>query len=461
MNDRALLLLRCSPPVFLLFATVSPVAADEVTFHKDVEPLVQKHCQGCHRPGEAAPFSLLTFKDARPWAMAIKQAVSQRKMPPWFAGPSHGEFRSDPRLNDREIATIRAWVDGGTKEGNAVDAPAPLQFAEGWKIGTPDLVLELPAEYSVPATGTIDYTWFAVDMKLTEDKWIERVEVRPTDHSVVHHALVFARSPGGAYLKDLSPGNSTVEKPDPESTGPQQDKGYFAVGNGLPAGAEMIGDYVPNGDPFIAEPDHARLVRAGSQLLYQMHYTTNGHATKDRTQVGIVFAKRPPQFRVVNDALMNDTLSIPPGAANHAVLATAEFQHDTVISNFGPHMHLRGKAMRYELLRSGSTTSEILLDVPHYDFNWQLKYDPVTPIEVKKGDKLRITAWYDNSSNNPFNPNPAMQVHWGAQSWDEMLFAFFDYSIPANLDPALVTGGPISDSPTPAEKKPTEKQGTR
>jgi hypothetical protein len=272
---------------------------------------------------------------------------------------------------------------------------------------------------------------------------------------------VFARSPGGAYLKDLSPGNSTVEKPDPESTGPQQDKGYFAVGNGLPAGAEMIGDYVPNGDPFIAEPDQTRLVRAGSQLLYQMHYTTNGHATKDRTQVGIVFAKRPPQFRVVNDALMNDTLSIPPGAANHAVLATAEFQHDTVISNFGPHMHLRGKAMRYELLRSGSTTSEILLDVPHYDFNWQLKYDPVTPIEVKKGDKLRITAWYDNSSNNPFNPNPAMQVHWGAQSWDEMLFAFFDYSIPANLDPALVTGGPISDSPTPAEKKPTEKQGTR
>lgn len=122
--------------------------------------------------------------------MAIKQAVSQRKMPPWFAGPSHGEFRSDPRLNDREIATIRAWVDGSTKEGNAVDAPAPLQFAEGWKIGTPDLVLELPAEYSVPATGTIDYTWFAVDMKLTEDKWIERVEVRPTDHSVVHHALV-------------------------------------------------------------------------------------------------------------------------------------------------------------------------------------------------------------------------------------------------------------------------------
>jgi hypothetical protein len=460
MHYQAVRLLRCSAPI-LLFSTgmlSSGAVADEVTFRKDIEPLVQKHCQGCHRPGEAAPFSLLTYKDARPWAMAIRQAVSQRKMPPWFADVSHGEFRNDPRLSDSEMATVRAWVDGGAKEGNAADAPLPQDFAEGWKIGTPDLVLELPAEYSVPANGTIDYTWFAVDMKLTEDTWIERLEVRPTDRSVVHHALVFARAPGGAFFKDLLPGNSTVPKPGPESTAPQQDKGSFAVGT---AGAEMIGDYVPNGNPFIAATDHARLVRAGSHLLFQMHYTTNGHATRDRTKVGIVFAKGRPQFRVVNDAVRNNTLSIPPGAANHVVLATAEFQHDTVISNFGPHMHLRGKAMRYELLRSGSSTPEILLDVPHYDFNWQLKYDPATPIAVKKGDTLRITAWYDNSANNPYNPNPAKQVHWGDQSWDEMLFAFLDYSIPADLDPTLVTGGPKPDESPAADKKPPEKQGTR
>lgn len=463
MRYRASLLFWRNAPAFLSLAGIlSTVAtAGEVTFHKDIEPLVQKHCQACHRPGEVAPFSLLTYKDTRPWAAAIKQAVSQHKMPPWFADSSHGEFRNDPRLNDSEIAIIRAWVEGGAKEGDAVDAPPPLHFADGWKIGTPDLVLELPTEYSVPTTGTIDYTWFAVDMKLTEDKWIERVEVRPTDRSVVHHALVFARAPGGAFLKDLSPGNSTVLKPEPESTVPQQDKGFFAVGNGFSADTEMIGDYVPNGDPFIAEADHARLVHAGSQLLFQMHYTTNGHATKDRTQVGIVFAKRPPRFRVVNDAVMNKTLSIPPGAANHLVQATAEFQHDTVISNFGPHMHLRGKAMRYELLRAGSTTPEILLNVPHYDFNWQLKYDPVTPITVKKRDTLRITACYDNSPNNPYNPNPKKQVHWGDQSWDEMLFAFFDYSVPADLDPSLVTGGPAPDRSPASDKKATEKQAKR
>jgi hypothetical protein len=457
------LLLWHNAPVFLLLAhTLSPMAtAHEVTFHKDIEPLVQKHCQACHRPGEAAPFSLLTYKDARPWAAAIKQAVSQRKMPPWFADSSHGEFRNDRRLNDGEIATILAWVEGGAKEGNAADAPPPLHFADGWKIGAPDLVLELPMAYSVPTTGTIDYIWFAVDMNLTEDKWIERVEVRPTDRSVVHHALVFARAPGGAYLKELLPGNSTVEKPDPESTGPQQGKGTFAVGNGFSADTEMIGDYVPNGDPFIAEADHARLVHAGSQLLFQIHYTTNGHATKDRTQVGIVFAKRPPRFRVVNDAVANVTLSVPPGAANHVVLATAEFQHDTVISNFGPHMHLRGKAMRYELLRAGSTTPEILLNVPHYDFNWQLKYNPVTPIAVKKRDILRITAWYDNSPNNPYNPDPKKQVHWGNQSWEEMLFAFFDFSIPADLDPSVVTGGLTPDNSPASNEKAAEKQAKR
>ena len=203
----------------------------------------------------------------------------------------------------------------------------------------------------------------------------------------------------------------------------------------------MIGDYVVNGDPFVAGPGQARLVRAGSHMLFQMHYTSNGRATTDRTRVGIVFAKTPPKERVVNDAVLNATLRIPPGASNHQVQGTVTFLGDTLIGGFGPHMHVRGKAMRYELLRSEDQVSETLLYVPEYNFNWQLKYQPAKWVPVKKGDKLRITAWYDNSPNNRWNPDPTREVLWGDQSWDEMLFAFFDFVIPADSDPLLVTGG--------------------
>jgi hypothetical protein len=429
--------------VFLVLAVSQLLAgAQSVTFHKDVEPLLQKHCQGCHRPGEAAPFSLLQYKDARPWAKAIREAVQLRKMPPWFADPAHGKFANDRRLSPAEIATIRAWVDQGAPEGNAADAPPPLSFVDDWKIGTPDLVVELPVRFPVPAEGTIDYTWFASDMKLTEDKWIEKIEVRPSDRTVVHHALVFARPPESKFRADLQPGNFTprpeVKKPNSK---PQTDSAAFAIGNGFGQGVEMIGDYVVNGDPFVAAPGQARLVRAGSHMLFQMHYTSSGRATTDRTRVGIVFAKTPPKERVVNDAVMNTTLRIPPGAANHQVQGTVTFLHDTMIGGFGPHMHVRGKAMRYELLRSEGQTPETLLYVPEYNFNWQLKYVPAKWVPVKKGDKLRITAWYDNSPNNRWNPDPTREVLWGDQSWDEMLFAFFDFVIPADSDPALVTGG--------------------
>ena len=341
-----------------------------------------------------------------------------------------------------EIDTIRAWVDQGALEGNPADAPPPLSFVESWRIGQPDLVLELPSEFSVPATGTIDYTWFAVDMKLTEDKWIEKVEVRPSNRSVVHHVLAFARAPGVPFKAELQPGN-LKGRPEPPSSNskPQSDVGIFAVGNQFPSGVEMIGDYVVNGDPFVAGPGQARLLRAGSHLLVQMHYTARGREATDRTRFGIVFAKTPPKLRVVNDAVANGTLRIPPGAPNHEVIGTVTFQHDTLIGNFGPHMHLRGKAMRLELLPGGAASAQTLLYVPAYDFNWQLKYLPKTLIPVKQGDRLRVTAWYDNSPNNRYNPDPGSEVLWGDQTWNEMLFAFFDYVIPVDMDPALVTGG--------------------
>ncbi len=446
------------PPFLLVAFAVAHVAAQTraVTFHKDVEPLVQKHCQSCHRPGEAAPFSFLHYKDARPWAKSIRAAVLLKRMPPWFADPAHGKFANDRRLSLAEIDIFKAWVDGGAPEGNAADAPPPLTFVDDWRIGKPDLVVELPVSFQVPADGKIDYIWFAADMKLTEDKWIEKVEVRPSNRTVVHHALVFARPPGTNVRADLQPGahQSRPEVREANSK-PQTDSATFAVSNSFGQGVEMIGDYVPNGDPFVANAGQARLVRAGSHLLFQMHYTSNGKATNDRTRVGIVFAKITPKERVVNDAILNSTLRIPPGAPNHEVKGTVTFLNDTLLGSFGPHMHVRGKAMKYELLRSGTEPAETLLYVPEYNFNWQLKYQPAKWLPVKKGDKLRITAWYDNSANNRWNPDPTSEVLWGDQSWDEMLFAFFDFVIPADSNPDLVTGGQAPPLPATTAESPS------
>lgn len=434
-----------SPWIPVLCLAGIPLIAAPVQFHKDVVPVLQKHCQNCHRPGESAPFSMLSYGDTRPWAKSIRAAVIARKMPPWFADPNHGSFQNDARLSAKEIATLTAWVDSGCVEGNPADAPPARVFNDGWKIGKPDLIVELPVDFPIPKEGAVDYTWFAADMGLREDKWIEKLEVRPGSRAHVHHALVFAREPGSKYRANLQPG-SFVPRPEvpPSNRPPQSDKGTFAVGSAY-AGTEMIGDYVPNGDPFIAELGQARLVRAGSHMLWQMHYTPNGKAATDRTRVGIVFAKNPPRERVVNNAVANATLRIPPGAPNHEVTAVVTVQGDTKIGGFGPHMHVRGKAMRIELLRSGAE-SRILLEVPAYDFNWQLKYCPKEPITVQKGDQLRVTAWYDNSPNNRSNPDPSREVFWGDQSWDEMLFAFFDYVIPADASPGDVTGIKAADT---------------
>lgn len=377
---------------------------------------------------------MMSYDEVRPWAKAIRGAVVSRKMPPWFADPQHGQFANETRLTEAEIATVNTWVSAGAPAGNASDAPPPRKYSNGWKIGQPDLVVEIPTGFPIPKAGSVDYVWMATDLGLKEDRWIEKVEVRPGARAAVHHALVIAREPNSSYRRDVQPGAwKSRPEVEPKSRPAQSDRGHFALGSKM-GGAELIGDYVPNGDPYIAEPGQARLVKAGSHLLFQMHYTPNGQETIDRTQVGIVFAKTPPRERLVNNAVVNGTLRIPPGAANHQVDAVVTLQSDARLGAFGPHMHLRGKAMRFELLRPGAEP-ETLLYVPAYDFNWQLKYQPRQWVQVRKGDQLRVTAWYDNSPNNKSNPDPTKEVFWGDQSWSEMLFAFFDYVIPADADP--------------------------
>jgi len=372
--------------------------------------------------------TLLTYKNARVWAKTIKEAVPLRKMPPWFADPKHGEFANDRRLTQEQIDTITAWVETGKKEGNPEDAPKPLTFTEGWVIGKPDAVIEMPNAVEVPASGKVDYTYIVVPTGFTEDKWIERVEVRPGDRGVVHHIVMLVRPPGGRYMSDAKPGIPFVPKPDEIPHREQTNRGSFQFAGTV----EMIGVYVPGGLPYEVGPGQARFIPKGSDVIFQMHYTSNGKAASDKSRIGFVFANEPPKERVVNTFVMNATLHIPPMVADHPVHARVTLYEDTKLLSFFPHMHVRGKAFEYYATYPTGET-ETLLTVPKYDFNWQLTYYLKEPKVLPKGTVIECVAHYDNSPNNPANPDPKSDVYWGEQTWEEMLAGFIDLAMPVNV----------------------------
>jgi len=398
----------------------------EVTFHKTVEPILQARCQGCHRPGEAAPMSLLTYQQARPWAKAIKEAVLLRKMPPWFADPAHGSFRNDRRLSKEEIDTLVAWADTGAKEGNLRDALPPKTFTEGWAMGKPDAVVQMPNLFEVPASGTVDYTYVVVPTGFTEDKWVQQVEVRPGNKAVVHHIVMLVRPPGSKYMADARVGVPYVPpKGKDDKREPDDGTGSFQfVGS-----VEMVGVYVPGGVPYELQPGQARLIPKGSDVIFQMHYTTNGKAGADQSRIGFIFAKEPPRERVVNTFIANLNFQIPPQAADVPVHARVTlYQPATVLALF-PHMHVRGKSFEYRATYPTGET-ETLLSVPKYNFNWQLSYYLTQPKVLPKGTVIECIAHFDNSPNNPFNPDPTKEVYWGEQTWDEMVAGFIDFAMP-------------------------------
>jgi hypothetical protein len=389
-----------------------------ITYHEDVVPVLQKHCQACHRPGEAAPFSMLTYKDTRPWASSMKRAVVSRKMPPWHADPSVGHFGNDRRLSQEEIDVIARWADAGAPEGDSKKAPAPLTFLEGWNIGKPDLVLEMPQAFSVPATGTIDYQWIVMPTGLDKDTWIEGIEVRPGDRTVVHHVIAFYRRPGSKWLVDAKPGIPT-----PKASGDSE--------GGMSDGA--IGGYVPGLPAGRLASGRAIFLPGGSDIILQVHYNATGKATADRTKVGIVFAKQDPVERSFQLGLANPTFVIPPGDPNYRVDADMTIDSDVRVLGFTPHMHLRGKSFEFRAVFPDGSR-EVLLRVPKYDFNWQLTYDLAEERVFPKGTKFEATATFDNSANNPFNPDPKASVRFGDQTWDEMMVGFIDIAIKPDQD---------------------------
>jgi hypothetical protein len=429
-------IMRLVAAVSFCLTAASALSGAPVTFNKDILPIMQDRCQECHRPGEAAPMPLTTYQQARPWAKAIKEAVAARRMPPWFADPHHGKFSNDRSLTGEEMQKIAAWVDAGAPEGDARDRPAPREFVEGWNIGKPDTVFSMGSEYLVPASGTIEYTYYVVPTGFTEDKWIQAAEVRPGNRSVVHHVIAFVRPPGSRWLAEAKPGIPYVPRRAGGSGGQQQQRGESAGD----VGRDLLVGFAPGLPPMMLAPGQARLVKAGSDLIFQMHYTANGRAAADQTTVGVVFAREAPAKKMVMMGATNSRFVIPPGAPAHEVESQITLREDATLVSLMPHMHLRGKDFEFRAVFP-TGEKQILLRVPRYDFNWQLFYYLKEPMLLPKGTRIECTAHFDNSANNKANPDPTKEVRWGDQSWEEMMIGWFDVAVDVNMDPARLRRG--------------------
>jgi hypothetical protein len=395
----------------------APASPEAATFNRDVAPILEKHCIACHRPGQMAPMSLLTYDAARPWARSIQRQVTARTMPPWGADPAIGTFGNDPSLSAEEIATINRWVADGAPRGDS-PPPAPPVYTEGWQIGQPDLVLSIPKPIAVPAKGIVDYYYIEIPTGLSEDRWIQAAEIRPTNRKAVHHALAFVKSPGLATPPPTPRGDGTSCNEDFCGDIEQHDARMGPI-----LAASAVGT-----NPEIYPPGTAKLLRAGSVITMQVHYTPYGEETTDQIGIGLVFAKEPPKVQLKMVPFSKQGFTIPPHAANHRVETHLEFKKDAAIWSIGPHAHLRSKSWTFEVIDPDGRRQPVLA-VPSFDFNWQIVYRLKEPLAVRAGSKLHAVGVFDNSANNKNNPDPNAEVKWGNMTTDEMLFASIVYSL--------------------------------
>jgi hypothetical protein len=366
---------------------------------------------------------LVTYAQSKPWARAMAAQVGMKMMPPWFADPRFGHFSNDASLTETQIAIFSAWAEAGAPAGDEHDAPPPRKWAEGWNIPLPDRIVTMPKPVQIPAQGEVEYTYEIVPTHFAEDRWVQMSELRPGRPAHVHHAVVYIRPPGSPWLRHAPVGEpftaSTLADPEERRQAHETTSDLLIV-------------YAPGSSPDEREPGMAKFVPAGSDLVFQMHYTTNGSADRDQTSVGLVFAKSPPKQRVITLQLNNHALVIPPGADDFRVEVQGTLPNDATLLSLFPHMHLRGKRFEYDIVHDDGTV-ETLLRV-NYHFHWQLSYRLAEPRVLKAGTRLRAIAWYDNSKNNPHNPDPDKTVTWGDQTSDEMMVGFFDVAIPAGMD---------------------------
>ena len=392
----------------------------DLTYHRDIAPLMKKHCQSCHQPKSAAPFSLRTFQDVRARAEMIAEVVDQRRMPPWHAASGHGEFTNDPRLSDDEIAIIVDWAKGDRAEGDPADAPEPLPVRKSdWLIGRPDLIIKMPSPEKIPASGYIPYRYALLPYVFLKDTWVQKIQINPGNKAVVHHCNM-----GYVSLADAGAGK------------PFHPERNFITG------------YVPGGDPMVLDQGVGFFIPAGSVIGLQLHYITTGEETTDQTEVGFVFAKETIQKQTRNIQCHTSRFEIPPGASHHPVKASKTFSFDATGIGMYSHMHVRGKDMMFEAEFPGGRR-EVLLSVPNYNFEWQASYRwPAGKMKFPKGTRIDCTAHYDNSAFNPYNPDPKAAVRHGLQTYHEMMYGFVfftrdDEALNLTIDPK--TGHVASD----------------
>ena len=424
------------------------------TFSKEVAPILYKNCTNCHRPGEIAPMSLLTYKDARPWAKSIATNVSKGTMPPWHADPAHGEFLNDRRLSAADRNTVVAWATGGAPEGKASDLPVAPTYDSGWTIGTPDAIFAMSEDYPIPAKGEIPYQFLEIETKLTEDKWVQAFEVKAGDPKAVHHVIVYARPPATPPAARPAAAAAPAAGAPAVARAPQPPPLFdFAPNMDIPAGqfggpplppaerkpaypnqrgpvrvGPAVGGFVPGQFIRVYQDGTAMKLPAGTTLVLQMHYTSYGKETTDRTRIAVKYAKQPPATQLRWASLQNGGLHILAGAADSRVDAEMTLGADITMWSMLPHTHVRGIRWIYDATYPDGR-KETLLSVPGYDFNWQTDYVFKQPLKLPKGTKIHATAWYNNSPSNKSNPDPTKDVWWGDQTWEEMMFTGLTFSI--------------------------------
>jgi peroxiredoxin len=453
----------------LIGRVLEPEADSEVTYSNQIARIFQDRCVECHRPNQIGPFALQSYEEAVGWAEMVEEVVRDNRMPPWHPDPKYGHFANDMSLTKEEKELIYKWVAAGAPEGNPKDLPEPKQYAGGWMMpGGPDVVFHMSKEpVDVPAEGTVDYRYYVVDTGFTEDKWVKVAECMPDNRGVVHHMIVFMKPPstslfsngnrdgdkpaekasddkatGDKAIGDKATERKTADSQDadkPATSDPRRGRGRGGRGGG--GGQASFGQlcgYAPGTRPYVLPPGMAKLIPAGWQLVFQMHYTPNGSPQKDRSMVGIKFAD-PAEVthRVATANAANGMFEIPAGDPAYKVESTRTYGKDVLLLSVFPHMHLRGKDFHYEVIYPDGR-KETLMNMPRYDFNWQTSYVFKQPKQLPQGTTLHCTAHFDNSADNPANPDPSKPVRWGDQTWEEMMIGWFDIAVPKDSDIAQV-----------------------
>jgi peroxiredoxin len=404
----------------IIARAVKPKETGTITWAKDVSRIFQERCQECHRPGQVGPMPLMSYEDALSWSEMIREVVEEKRMPPWHADPRHGKFLNDRSLTAQQREAILGWTKQGCPKGDLAELPAAKKWETGWGIGKPDMVFEMPTEFTVPAEGGergIAYKYFVVPTNFKEDRWVQAAEARPGSREVVHHIIV--------YVFDKSRMGKRLGGRAQRTTGTSPGDG---IGDGF------LVAYAPGDMPLRLEPGQAKKVPRGSMIVFQMHYTPDGVERKDRSSVGLIFAKQPPKYEVRTRSIAQRRISIPAGDANYEAVSVSKFDRDADLLSLMPHMHLRGKDFKYVVVFPDGK-KETLLSVPKYDFNWQSSYRLAKPLRLPAGTRIECTAHFDNSADNPNNPDPKKRVSWGDQTWQEMMIGFVDYAFVGEKKP--------------------------